>query len=205
MNIKLIILTALLAFLIGACAPQEATAPTPDISAIQTAAAQTVIAQITETAAVVPPTPLASPTLESVTNTPTVTVTLTVGALTTPGLFGTPLGLYDDASYDLATVDVTIKDNTEMAPGQEFLKTWRIKNTGASSWGPGYTVVFGYGEKMNGLPAALTTTVTPGQEVDVSVQFKAPTKIGEYKSWWRMANARGSPFGQFFSVWIVVR
>jgi hypothetical protein len=205
MNTRNIPLTILLALLIGACAPKETPVPTSDIGAISTAVAQTVIAQITETAAAVPPTPLASPTLESAPASPTVTVTLTVGALTTPGIVGSPQGLCDDASYNLATVDVTIKDQTQMTPGQEFLKTWKIKNTGACSWGAGYTVIFGYGEKMSGLPAALTTTVTPGQEVEVSVQFKAPAKAGEYKSWWRMANARGSAFGQFFSVWIIVR
>ncbi|MBI5933913.1 MAG: hypothetical protein HY867_09415 [Chloroflexi bacterium] len=199
----------LLMLLLSACGPQETPMPTPDIGAIQTAAAQTVVAEILATqSAEAALTPLASPTAQP-TNTPaespTVTVTMTVGVLTTPGLVGTPLGLCDDASYNLATVDVTVSDGTVIAPGAEFLKTWKIRNTGSCSWGAGYTVVFGYGERMNGQPAALNTTVTPGQEVDVSVQFKAPTTVGEYKSWWRMANARGSAFGQFFSVWIIVR
>jgi hypothetical protein len=30
--------------------------------------------------------------------------------------------------------------------------------------------------------------------VEVSVQFKAPTQLGEYVSAWTMANARGIPF-----------
>jgi hypothetical protein len=211
MKSKHIITGLLLTLLLAACGSKATPMPTPDIGAIQTAAAQTVVADILATQnAAAALTPLASPTSEPTQTTepavtPTVTVTLTVAVVSTPGLFGTPLGLCDDASYDLSTVDVTIPDGTVIAPGAEFLKTWKIRNTGSCSWGAGYTVVFGYGEKMSGLPAALNTTVTPGQEVDVSVQFKAPTKAGEYKSWWRMANARSSAFGQFFSVWIIVR
>jgi len=203
MTTRHIPITILLALLIGACAPATTPAPTPDIAAIYTAAAQTVIAEISATAAAaVTPTALASPTEEGPTETPTLTATVVVG-LATPGVIGTQLGLCDDAQW---VVDITIPDGTQMTPGQDFLKTWKIRNTGACSWGAGYTVIYGgYNDKMNGTPAALTTTVTPGQEVEVSVQFKAPTKAGEYLSAWRMANASGSAFGQFFFVKIIVR
>jgi next-to-BRCA1 protein 1 len=201
MTIKHIALTILLALFIGACAPATTPAPTPDVNAISTAAAQTVIANITNTALAEPPTSLPTAT-ETIVLSPTATLTPTFSLTLGPGTQGL---LCDDANYDLATVDVTIPDGTPMTAGQEFLKTWKIKNTGACSWGAGYNVVFGYGEKMGGAPAAITTTVVPGQEVEVSVQFKAPAKAGEYKSWWRMANARGSAFGKFFSVWIIVR
>ena len=205
-----ITLIALLALLVSACGSQETPMPTPDIGAIQTAAAQTVIADILATqSAEAALTPLASPTAESteppVEETPTATVTLTLGPLLTPGAVGTPLGLCDDATYNPLTVDVTVADGSVMTPGQEFLKTWKIKNSGACTWGAGYTVVFAYGEKMGGTPATISIPVTPNQEVEVSVQFKAPTKAGEYVSTWRMANASGSAFGQFFYVKIIVR
>jgi len=131
----------------------------------------------------------------------TPTITVTVSAQITPGV-GTPLGICNDAVY---ISDVTIPDGMQMTPGQEFIKTWKIKNTGTCLWGAGYTVVFSYGEKMSGLPTSLITAVTPGSEVDVSVRFKAPTKAGEYISAWRMADAKGSGFGMFFFVKIIVR
>jgi hypothetical protein len=209
MNPKHITIVILLALLLAACAPKVTPMPTPDISAIQTAAAKTVVAEISATAAAAASlTPLASPTAEPTkpsAEAPTATVTLTVGVLSTPGIIGTPLGLCDDANYNPVTVDMTVPDGTVMTPGQEFLKTWKIRNTGACTWGAGYAVVYAYGEKMNGTPAAISIPVTPNQEVEVSVQFKAPTKIGEYTSTWRMANARGSAFGQFFYVKIIVR
>ena len=204
MKPKHISLTILLALLFAACAPKATPMPTPDISAISTAAAKTVIAEISATAAAAASlTPLASPTSEPSTEAPTVTVTMTVGVLTTPGILGTPLGLCDNAVF---VSDVTVPDGSVMTPGQEFLKTWKVRNTGDCTWGAGYTVVYGgYNDKMSGVPAALATTVIPNQEVDVSVQFKAPTKAGEYLSAWRMANPSGYAFGQFFFVKIVVR
>jgi hypothetical protein len=58
---------------------------------------------------------------------------------------------------------------------------------------------------MDGQPIALSTAVAPGEEVEVSVQFKAPNDLGEYISYWRMANSAGSPFGEFFYVKIMVK
>ncbi len=207
MKIKHILLPILPALLLAACAPKETPMPTPDIGAIQTAAAQTVMADIAATkAAEASLTALPSPTLEATQpsdETPTVTVTLTLGVFSTPGAIGTPLGLCDDAVF---ISDVTISDGSVMTAGQDFLKTWKVRNTGDCTWGAGYTIVYGgYNDKMSGVPAAIPTSVIPNQEVDVSVQFKAPTKVGEYLSAWRMANANGYAFGQFFFVKIIVR
>ncbi len=209
MNAKYLALLLLPALLLAACGTGETPMPPPDVGAIQTAAAQTVMADILATqSAEAALTPLASPTAEATqpaVETPTVTVTLTVGVFATPGALGTP-GLCDDANFNPATVDVTYPDGSVMTPGQEFLKTWKIRNTGDCTWGAGYTVVYGgYNDKMSGVPAALATTVIPNQEVDVSVQFKAPTKAGEYLSAWRMANPSGYAFGKFFFVKIIVR
>lgn len=207
---RIIFFVVVLALLTAACAPKETPAPTPNIPAIQTAAAQTVIAEISATsAAAASLTPLATPTAEQTEppaeESPTATMTVTVSIGFTPVIVGTPLGLCDDSAYDPNTVDVNVPDDTVMTPGQEFLKTWRIRNTGTCTWGAGYSVVFAYGERMNGVPAAIPIPVVPNQEVEVSVQFKAPTKAGQYSSTWRMANARGSAFGAFFYVRIIVR
>lgn len=206
MNAKPIVLTLLLSLLLAACAPQATPMPTPDIGAIQTAAAQTVMADIAATeAAKASLTPAASPTLKatSTADGPTPTVTLTVGVISTPGLVGTPLGLCDDAIF---VSDVTITDGSVMTPGQDFLKTWKVRNTGDCTWGAGYSIIYGgYNDRMNGVPAAIATTVVPNQDVDVSVQFTAPTRVGEYLSAWRMANPNGYAFGQFLFVKIIVR
>jgi methionine-rich copper-binding protein CopC len=58
---------------------------------------------------------------------------------------------------------------------------------------------------MNGKAVALTNNVLPGETTEVSVNLTAPTKAGSYTAAWRMANAYGSPFGDFYTVVITVK
>lgn len=200
---KKIITSLLLAVMLYACAPATPIVPTPDVNAIRTSAASTVVAEFTLTAAVFTPTsqslPTATPTQQTALLPPTetpvsiATIDPTIAALT-------PEALCDDYSFDLATLDVTVPDGTPMTPGQDFTKTWKIKNTGICTWDTNYKAIFSYSsppnERMNAQPIPLTGLVAPGQEVDVSVQFKAPTTAGEYTGYWQMVNAKGIPFGK---------
>lgn len=207
MKTKLIVLFLLGAILIPACAPAAATVPTQDVSLIQTAAAQTVIANLTATASIWTATPLPPRT-----NTPTSLPANTPAGLTatiTPtlpgGITATPT-LCDALSFDPATVDVNVPDNTQMTAGQQFVKTWRVRNNGSCTWGAGYGLVFGgYREQMSGKPQPLAGAVAPGQEVEVSVQFIAPNTAGQYLSPWEMANANGKPFPKVIFVQIIVK
>jgi hypothetical protein len=204
MTTKHLILLLVIMSLAAACAPATPVEPTPDVNAIRTSAAYTVVAEITLTAAAFTPTaqpPTETPTLEPPTATeiPGFTTDPTQAAL------GTPAVLCDDYSFDPGTVDVTIPDGTPMTANQEFVKTWKIKNTGNCTWGDGYGLVYSYGERMSGDPVTLSAVVLPGQEVEISVNFKAPGKIGEYTSAWQMANANGITFGKAVFVKIVVQ
>lgn len=196
MKINAIALTFVGALLLAACAPAAQAAPTSDISQIQTSAARTVVANFTLTAAAPTETPLPAPSdtpaaaLETpvIEAAPSLTPTLQGGVTTTPGLC-------DYYTWNDATVDVNIPDGTQMTPGQEFVKTWKIKNSGICTWGAGYKVVYaGYADKMSGQPQPLNGVIGPGQEVEISVQFKAPTKEGEYVSAWTLSNANGRLF-----------
>lgn len=204
--IKQVLVLTVLASLLNACGPTAPVEPTISVSAIHTFAAETVIVELTQTALAIPPTSAATAT-EAVTATaegstqPTSTVAPTNNPFET-----TPTEvLCDDASIDLATVDVTVPDGTQMSPGQDFVKTWKIRNAGSCTWGTGYTPIFAYGEKMGGIPEPLAGAVAPGEEVEVSVRFKAPNNTGEFSGYWRMANVSNIPFGEIISVLIVVR
>ncbi|GAB4541386.1 MAG: hypothetical protein Fur002_09720 [Anaerolineales bacterium] len=203
----LILLTLSAAALaLSACAPATPIEPTPDVMAIRTSAAYTVVAEFTLTAASWTPTPL--PPTETPMPTPLPTETPTIAYATDPTqiALGTPGLLCDDLSFENDTVDVTIPDGTSMTPGQEFVKTWKIKNAGACTWGDGYGLVYaGYADKMSGVPVPLGVVVEVGQEVEVSVNFKAPDKIGEYTSAWQMANPKGITFGKALFVKIIVQ
>jgi hypothetical protein len=93
--------------------------------------------------------------------------------------------------------DVTVPDNTQIASGSTFVKTWRLKNNGACTWTSAYTIYFYNGDAMSGPATAQLTngTVPPGSTVDISVTLIAPTTAGTYKGNWRLRNAGGTSFG----------
>ncbi len=205
MKTKLSIIALTCILILAACAPATPVEPTPDVLAVRTSAASTVVAEITLTAVAFTSTPLPA-TETPVPELPTATATLAFTTDPTQIALGTPGELCDNFSFDNATVDVTILDGTQMTPGQEFVKTWKLKNPGICAWGDGYGLIYaGYADDMDGQAVPLGTLVEVGQEVDVSVNFKAPAKVGEYTSAWQMANALGIPFGKAIFVKIIVK
>jgi hypothetical protein len=206
MKIKLPTYIFTAALILSACAPATPIVPTPDVLAIRTSAAYTVVAEFTLTAAAFTPTPQPPTVAPTIAPPPTETATVVFATDPTQIALGTPGQLCDNFSFDQKTVDVTIPDGTPLTPGQDFVKTWKIKNSGNCPWGAGYELIYaGYADKMSGTPAPLGTLVAVGQEIDVSVNFKAPTKVGEYTSAWQMANAKNIPFGKAVFVKIVVK
>jgi hypothetical protein len=192
MKTTYLVLLLICALFLAACGPSTTPEPTPDVAAVRTSAASTVVSQFTLTAAVFTPTPPPPPTETSAPE-PTATATEPPVAQVT-NAEGTTIALCDKYAWDINTVDVNIPDNTMMAPGQEFTKTWKIKNIGSCAWGEGYKLIFSYGEKMTGEAQPLTAAIAPGQEVDVSVTFKAPDLAGTYFSFWTLQNDKGIPF-----------
>lgn len=192
MKLKLFIITIFIAMLVAACGPAATPGePTPDVAAVRTSAASTVVSQFTLTAAAF--TPTTAPVRD--TSTPEVTATATSQAVAeVTNAEGTTVALCDKYSWDPETIDVNVPDGTIMSPGQEFIKTWKIKNIGTCTWGEGYELIYSYGEEMDGVAQPLGAAIGPGQEVDVSVQFTAPDLAGSYTSLWTLENPTGIAF-----------
>jgi hypothetical protein len=210
MRLKLTVSMMLIAtMVIAGCGsaniPQDQES-TPDVAAIRTSAASTVISQFTLTAAAFTPTASlpTEPAETSTPSTPQATGTVTTQPIAqVTNAQGTTVALCDSLAF---VADVNIPDDTNMSPGQDFLKTWRVKNTGSCPWEAGYELVYaGYADKMDGQPQALTQVVQPGQEVEISVQFTAPSEIGEYLSAWQMSNPRDITFPEAIYVRIIVQ
>ena len=205
MRLNLLGTALLVTLLTAACGSQGTPAqePTADVAAVRTSAASTVVAQFTLTAAAFTPTP----SLPTDTAVPAATHTVTVAPLAqVTNAQGTTVALCDSLSIDPVTVDVNIPDGTIMSPGQDFVKTWRVKNNGSCPWGAGYELVYaGYSDDMDGQFQPLTEVIQPGQEVEVSVQFKAPSQTGEYLSAWQMENPAGVTFPEAIYVRIIVQ
>ena len=92
--------------------------------------------------------------------------------------------------------DITITDGTIVQIGDTFTKTWLFTNTGSCTWGDGYSLVFVHGNSL-GAPASvpLTSTVTPGNDLAVSVDMTAPSYNGNYESYWMLQDPNGNRFG----------
>jgi len=163
---------------------------TQGAEALLTSAAQTVEANQTQAAILNPPT--VPPT--STGGIPT--STLAIATTSVPPTSPPPTQTCDVAQF---IDDVTIPDGTTLEPNETFTKTWRFKNTGTCSWTPSYAIIFSSGDSMSG-PAtqALASNVNPGQEVDISVDLTAPGTDGNYKGYWKLRNAAGVHFSQFY-------
>jgi len=177
------------ATLLLASCKSQAEPTEPDSKAVFTAAAETANAMMTQLAAV---TPTEKP---SETPTPTITPTVPVTPTATLTLTGVPLaGTLADRTEFVA--DVTVPDGSNYSGGAAFTKTWRIKNTGTSTWTTAYSLVFFSGSQMNGpSPVPLQGDVPPGQTVDISVNMVAPAAIGQYTGYWILRNPLGKNFG----------
>lgn len=120
--------------------------------------------------------------------TPTGPVVATVIVPTAP-----PASTDDKAEFE---ADVTVPDGAIFAPNEAFTKTWRIKNTGVSTWTTAYALFFVSGALMGG-PASvpMPKDVPPGASVEITVDLIAPTEPGIYQGFWKLRNAGGGVFG----------
>jgi hypothetical protein len=94
--------------------------------------------------------------------------------------------------------DVTIPDNTVIQAGAAFAKTWRMRNTGTTTWQTGYKLKFFQDEKMSSVDDIASPGVEPGDSVDISVPMTAPLTPGSHRSTWKMCNSQGDFFGDIF-------
>jgi hypothetical protein len=201
--VAIIALILALLFALRGISPGAEATPTTDANAVLTAAAETANSRLTELAL---STPSATPMTPTATQDPTQTVVaqtleaqLTQQALISPtpaasvtATIAPTASLADQAEY---VADVTIPDGTDFEPGEDFVKTWRIKNAGTTTWTTAYSLVFISGDKMGDVTSvALKGNVAPNETVDISVDLLAPSSPGKYRGYWKMLNAAGVYF-----------
>jgi hypothetical protein len=93
-------------------------------------------------------------------------------------------------------VDITIPDDSQIPPGQGFIKTWKLVNIGTCSWTTSYSASFFYGDQMEApVSVPLQETVLPAQSIEISVEMVAPQTPGTYQGNWKLTNPNGALFG----------
>jgi hypothetical protein len=101
--------------------------------------------------------------------------------------------------------DTTIPDGTILAPGEVFVKTWELKNTGYCTWKAESSLVFFEGNSMSGQNTEIGKTLASGNQAKFSIELTAPNAEGTYTGYWNLADKYGYPFGMPFYVQIVVK
>lgn len=120
--------------------------------------------------------------------------------------------------------DVTVPDNTILQPNQLFIKSWRMTNSGDSTWENGTklmmdtvfdtelptvvkAVFLKENDWINFTPGGwgdLVHNVAPGTRVDLAVILRAPSQAGSYQIQFRLVNSKGelinTPFWMQFYV-----
>ena len=179
-----------------------------------------------------------------VTSTPTMTPTLPPTRTPTPTITPTPTATFPVMDYSTPTfevlntaelpisskdeiknvTDVTIPDDTVLDPGDVFVKSWRLTNSGEKVWEDGTRLMMEATYAMDTPPVVDAVflkpndwidftpggwgqrvyNVAPGTEVDLAVILKAPQAPGSYSIYFRLVNADNeiiaTPFWMRFSV-----
>jgi len=202
-NLLVISLIMTISVLAASCGPRVEPTPTVDPQAIMTEVAQTISAELTEVALLTP-----SPTA-------TVPPTATPQPLPTQALPPAPtspsgtgiLPTLPAASPDNATwiSDVTVPDDTLFAKNSKFTKTWKVENSGTTTWNSNYALIY-----IDGTPIPENTVISIVNEVkskvqvELSVVLQAPASDGTYTVWFKMMNDKGQLFGDPLYVKFIV-
>ncbi len=224
---RTIALMVALSVFLASCGEAE---PTLDVDAVMTEGVGTMVAAFfeTQTAMYTPPSPTstatytpfpsptAPPTSTFIPSTPTLFFLLTATLGTISPLTAVASGTYVTATVNPSVLgagcnnlafirDVTIPDGTVLQPAQDFVKTWKVQNTGTCNWLPQYSLVLISGTDMDAGVTKIQKTVEVGSWSELSVNITSPNKEGTYTSYWRLADTSGTLFGSTLAVVIEVK
>src|SRR5512138_2465263 len=105
-----------------------------------------------------------------------------------------------------AMTETLTPDETTVAAGSVFTKTWRIANTGTCVWGPDYRLTYYSDERMSAPESISIGAANPGENVDISVNLTAPTTPGRHQANFVIKNTAGAivKIGDDSRLWVVI-
>jgi hypothetical protein len=215
-----------LSLILSACNFGQEPEPTPDVGAIFTAAAETVMAEfsleLTQTA-MAAPTATQTPT----TAPPTFAVVspgagspaapqATLGIGTQPALPGTlptitsavilPTQAAQVCMNSEFIADVTYPDGTVVEDEANLAKVWSIRNSGTCTWDDGFSLqpVTGDAKGTWVIDEKVNKKVEPGEIVEIRIDVRTPARGGEWGGCWQMQGDNGQFFGTFLCLLVMV-
>jgi hypothetical protein len=91
-------------------------------------------------------------------------------------------------------VNETIPDGTQFKPGQQFNKSWTIRNDGNCPWNNAYQLIWTGGERMTSVSAIAVPDTAPGGNATLTVALTAPTPPGGHAGQWQLRDPKGAAF-----------
>ena len=176
--------------LLTACGAENTPEPIQESNRIETAVAETVAAQntaqIVNTSTPVGPAFTQTPLVFSPTLTPLAPVVSPTA----------PVNPAQSKCASASLVSETIPDGQIFKPGENFTKTWEIKNTSTCTWDTNYKIIFWSGDLLGGAYYYnLPQMVAPGQTLPISLLLIAPKEEATYKSEWLLQTPDSVEFG----------
>ncbi len=192
-EIKILIVPLLLIGLVGCDFPNLPTS----VATNSPSQYGTVAALLTQTAIPATPSPRSTHTSEvtAINSTQPVLTNTRTGTLPVQPIVVSSTPICDIARAGVP-IDVSIPDDTQMRPGETFVKTWRLLNAGKCTWTRRYSLAWFSGDDMGVRRIEpFGVSVAPGDVVDFSVDMIAPMTPGTYQSNWKLRNEAGDVFG----------
>lgn len=100
--------------------------------------------------------------------------------------------------------DIILSEGGTYSPNTEFIKTWRVRNSGNCVWDKAYTISLVDGETMGAETSAVLPKTGPGEITKISIGMVAPAAPGEHRGVWRLRAPSGEFFGKELTVTINV-
>ena len=147
--------------------------------------------------------PTLSPTQTQVKPTPVTSSTESAASSSTDEADGTDET--DNCDNVLRFIDdLTIPDNTELAPGSTLDKRWEVENAGSCNWNDQYGLRLVSGPAMEAQTEQKLYPARSGTRVPVRIIFTTPQTPGNYTSAWQAFTPNGVPFGDQIYITIIV-
>jgi hypothetical protein len=121
------------------------------------------------------------------------------------------------ANAEFVSFQTTLADHNAVPAGATFTNSWRFRNSGATTWGDGYRLVYvpgGAGVQSDPMTpqksyplaeVASPLPVAPGKETVITLSLAAPQLSGRvYQSRWQLRDGAGKTFGHLYAEITVV-
>lgn len=122
----------------------------------------------------------------------------------------------DQSKAEFRSFGTTLTNANAVPAGTTFTSTWRFRNTGPTTWGDGFRLVYAP-DGANSNPMLATTSfdlaavasgmpVRPGAETEIALTMTAPEAFGRaYRSRWQLRDPAAVAFGHLYAEITVVQ